>query len=175
MLIGDLDRKLMKQESMHILTKNYLGKLKKKAIDDHDKFQELVFNREIINCDSKILRKRKVFDKREMLEKGNIFDWSAFQDKTIFKIGEVFSDHGVSWLKPFIYLMIVNILVAGYYSNSECCDIEYWSAFGQLLDPFSNPIIDAKNCGSDKPVLYILAGFQKLFYLWNVVRDSSGV
>ena len=134
-------------------------KLKKKAIKNHDRFQELVFNSEIMHCDDKILRKRDVFD----WEKFN-FDWNAFQDKIVFTIGKIFSNHGTSWLKPLGCLLFMNMMIALNYNCLDCCDPPVWQIFWDLFNPLSNLADNEKIMNADETNLSFLNAAQKLLY-----------
>ena len=133
--------------------------LKARAIENQDKFQELIYQREIAKCDWAIIKDENLL--------------TSFQNKMVLLVGWAFSDHGTSWLRPFIYLIIVNTIVAGCYSHSKCPNPEYWNTYWQLLNPFSNLIKDVRYCTSDQTLLYFLTGFQKLFYLgmsYEIIR-----
>ena len=126
-------------------------KLKKRAIENNDRFQELTLNRELINIETALL-------KHETDSLG------IYQTRFVLWIGWLFSNHGTSWFRPLGCLMIANIIIAGYYSHSGCPITDYWWAYWQLLHPLSNLLNDVSQCKSDKNILYFLIGSQKLFY-----------
>ena len=71
--------------------------LKQKAAENNDVSQELILKREITKSDYAIARQEE-FNK-------------SFQDRFIYKFSHLISDYGISWWRPIIGLLIVNLLL----------------------------------------------------------------
>ena len=122
--------------------------LKTKAIENNDKFQELILNHEILRLETILLKDKKKNSKIWqfiqnwiLLQNWKLFqNWEDFQDKTILWVGAVFSNHGTSWIRPILILFLINIFISLFIVyNLACAD---WQTglfiFAELYNPLSN-------------------------------------
>ena len=157
--------------------KELFAKLKKKAIENNDKFQELILNREILRLETILLKDKKInlnfFKKQNLKEWWISQDWEAFQDKIILRVGSVFSNHGTSWIRPVSILLGINILISLFIVYFlACADWQKWLfIFAELFNPLSNLNNSVKQIVDDeKDIIFspwifaTINAFQKLFF-----------
>lgn len=128
-------------------------KLKTEAINKHDRFQELILNREIIKCEIKLLK-----------EEHSI--WFFSQDGFVLLIGWIFSDHGTSWFRPLGWLIGVNSIIAFFAYYLTNFNSDFWHIFWELFNPLSNLNSNASEINDKyKSLFSFLNAFQKIFYI----------
>ena len=127
--------------------------LKARAIENQDKFQELIYQREIARCDWGILKDEKFL--------------TSIQDWIVLCVGWAFSNHGVSWFRPIVWLLGINIAIALTYSHVTCSTESswstFWNAFWELLNPITNLTYEnVENCEPHKNAISFINAFQKV-------------
>ncbi|MCH9664964.1 MAG: hypothetical protein K0U41_03860 [Gammaproteobacteria bacterium] len=100
--------------------------LKNRAIVNKDKSQEIIINRELTKCDAHLI-KNEIF--RE-----------SFQDKLILWFGGVVSDHGVSLIRPFLWLLFLNALATAFVVLPFHEQLLNWTSIGYIFIETLNPI-----------------------------------
>lgn len=120
-------------------------KLHEKETNQHNHFQAQIFKREVLLCEQQ-LRLSESF-------------WDSWQDRLIFWWGDIVSQHGISWVRPGLILILVNawlsMPITGLDYNKGT--IEVWVTFFNMFKPLYYP--DSNNFF----VLSIFA-FQKILF-----------
>lgn len=100
--------------------------LKGRAVRKNDKMQEIFLNREILKCDHHLTRQEPF--------------WKSLQDRAIMNFGWLISNHGISLIRPFLWLLSINALLTliVFDIRNPFDEQEFWAIFMDMFNPLSN-------------------------------------
>lgn len=109
------DNELHKKYREYIDAKLYENKsvllnLKKAAIANHDRVQEVTLDKHVADCDEQIINAdlAHIWSKDEV----TMQEYFSWQDLVIMKIGKYLSNHGSSWTNPLVCIMFFSFLIS---------------------------------------------------------------
>ena len=133
--------------------REFLLKLKREAESRQDDSQVNVLKREIMICDHKLIKPT-----------------SPWQDRITLWFNATFSDYGISWVRPLLLLLLLNLafaLLAACLGGIEIFSWETGYIYAKTFDPFSG-LIDLGSSEGIKPqykhvLIASLGVLQKIF------------